>query len=103
MENIKKIIQLIELGKQLGSVFSFKINGKIIWSSVAVQKNKGIYKVYVDEIEEDKMASESYLRDEIKKFNDLLEALNFIDSNTHAKSRDLKPCKGQKIFNPDFE
>ncbi len=53
MPNTEKLIQWIEDGKQLGKVFSFNRNGKLIWSSVGIQKWQGIYKVYVDEIEEE--------------------------------------------------
>jgi hypothetical protein len=103
MANKEKIMQWIESGKQLGKVFSFKIDGNTIWISVGIQKWQDLYKVSVDEIEESCMASENYLRNEIKKFDNLLDALNFIDNNTQIKSDDLEPCKGQKIFNPNFE
>lgn len=103
MIEIEKIIQLIERGKQLGMVSSFEIDGKVIWSSVAIQKWNGIYMVYVDEIEEDKMTVEEYLRDEIQKFDNLLEALNFVNERTRINLKELQPRKGQKIFNPEFE
>ncbi|MFH0897951.1 MAG: hypothetical protein V1855_00030 [bacterium] len=103
MTNKDKIIQWINNGKQIGKIFSFKINGKIIWSSVGIQKWQNVYKVYVDEIEEKNITSENYLRNEIKKFDKLSDALNFIDKNTKINSNDLEPCKGQKIFNPKFE
>ncbi|GBC63444.1 hypothetical protein DENIS_4438 [Desulfonema ishimotonii] len=103
MENMEKIIRWIEDGKQLGKVFSFEDSGKTFWSSVGIQKWRGSYKVYVDEIEEGKMVAEEYLTDEIKQFDMLSKALNFIDNNTKINAKDLRPCKGQKIFNPEFE
>ncbi|WP_127490271.1 hypothetical protein [Paenibacillus ehimensis] len=102
MPDTEKLIQWIEDGKQLGKVFSFNRNGKLIWSSVGIQKWQGIYKVYVDEIEEENMDAEKYLRDEIKKFSNLVEALKFIEQNTQISLSELQICKGQKIFNPNF-
>lgn len=98
-----KIIQLIEGEKQLGKVFSFIRDGHTIWSSVGIQKWEDVYKVYVDEIEEKSMDSENYIRDEIKKFNNLSDALKYINQNTEINSLELQPCKGQKVFNPNFE
>lgn len=45
------------------------------------------------------MEAEKYLRDEIKRFNDLSDALKYIDENTQTNSMELQPCKGQKVFN----
>lgn len=103
MVDLEKIIQLIENGKQLGKVFSFTRDGHTIWSSVGIQKWEVIYKVHVDEIEEEKIDAENYLRDEIKKFNDLLDALKYINENTEINSAELQPCKGRKVFNPNFD
>lgn len=103
MADIEKIIEWIENGKQLGKVFSFVRNGKTIWSSVGIQKWQNVYKVYVDEIEEEQMDAEIYLRDEINKFDNIIDALNYIDKNTQTNSLELRPCKGQKVFNPSFE
>lgn len=102
METAEKLMQWIEDGKQLGKVFSFNRNGKVIWSSVGIQKWQGIYKVYVDEIEEENMDAETYSRDELKKFTNLMEALTFIEQNTETNLSELQICKGQKIFNPNF-
>lgn len=103
MSDIEKIIQWIESGKQLGKVFSFECNGKTIWSSVGIQKWNDIYKVYVDEIEEEKMSDEEYRRNEIQRFVNISDAISYIDSKTKMNLMDLRPCKGQKIFNPNFE
>ncbi|WP_205410205.1 hypothetical protein [Acetivibrio cellulolyticus] len=97
------MIQWIESGKQFGKIFSFEKDKKTIWSSVGIQKWQNVYKVYVDEIEEENMNAEKYLRDEIKRFNTLADALQYIDENTQINPLDLKPCKGQKVFNADFE
>ncbi len=105
MGDLEKIIQLIENGKQLGKVFSFTRDGYTIWSSVGIQKWEGIYKVYVDEIEEERIDAENYLRDEIKKFNNLPDALTlkYINENTETNPAKLQSCKGRKVFNPNFE
>lgn len=103
MADLEKITSWIEGGKQIGKVFSFENSGKIFWSSVGIQKWQNSYKVYVDEIDETKMSAEDYERDEIRKFNTLSDALEFIKNYTKADINDLSPCKGQKIFNPKFE
>ncbi|WP_246021329.1 hypothetical protein [Paenibacillus lentus] len=103
MASTEKFVQWIENGKQLGKVFSFELNGKTCWSSVGIQKWQGIYKVYVDEIEEENMVAEIYLREEINQFNNLNEALNFIEKKTRTSITDMQICKGQKVFNPNFE
>ncbi|MNJ39290.1 hypothetical protein [Paenibacillus fonticola] len=103
MANTEKKIQWIEGGKQLGKVFSFEINEKKIWSSVGIQKWREKYQVYVDEIEEEDLAAEKYLREEIKKFDNLSDALQFIEQHTRTNLTEMQICKGQKIFNPNFE
>lgn len=103
MASTEKLIQWIENGKQLGNVFSFDINGKTIWSSVGIQKWQGIYKVYVDEIDEENMVAEKYLREEIKKFIKRSEAIKFIEQNTQTNLSDMQICKGQRVFNPEFD
>ena len=103
MTDVEMVIQQIEGGKQLGKVFSFIRNGHTIWSSVGIQKWQGIYKVYEDEIDEKSMDAENYIRDEIKKFDNLSDALKYINENTQTNLLDLQPCKGQKVFNPEFE
>ncbi|MGG4143922.1 hypothetical protein ABEW34_12380 [Paenibacillus algorifonticola] len=103
MSEIKKIENWLEEGKQLGINFSFENNGKKIWSSVAIQKWNNIYKAYIDEIEEDKMDSEEYRREEIHQFENLNDAFELINKTTLVNLNDLAPCKGQKIFNPSFD
>lgn len=97
-----RLIDKIENGQQLGQRLSFEINGETWWSSVGIQKWEGKYKVYVDEILESNMNAEEYQREEIISFENVDDALVFIDSNTHANLENLLPCKGQRIFNPRF-
>lgn len=100
MYDNNKLVAWIENGKQVGKIFSFSRNGKKYWSSVAIQKHGGVYKVFVDEIEEEKMAGEYYERDEINIFTTIDEAIYFVEKTTSLKIVDMRPCKGQKIFNP---
>ena len=93
-------IRLILEGKQLGVRFSFMENERTIWSSVGVQLHDEKYKVYADEIEESKMAAESYRMEVGISFTNVSDALNWIRENTRANPDELRPCKGLKIFNP---
>ncbi len=96
------VLSMIKSGKQLGKRFSYEKNSKTYWSSVGIQKHDGFYKVYIDEIEESQMAAENYEKDELMKFSDIEEAMNYLEKETILKLADLKPCKGRKIFNPNF-
>ena len=92
----------LENGKQVGIVFSFEFEGRTHWSSVAIQKWRGHYVVYIDEIEESKMAREEYKKELVQSFQTLELASIFIQENSEAKLKDLGPLKGQKIFNPSI-
>ena len=103
MADYQKLIQWISDNKQVGKVFSFSRDGELCWSSVAIQKWKGVIKVYVDEIMESQMDAENYLREEILEFNTIESAIYYIATTTMTTPEELTPCKGQKIFNPDFD
>jgi len=92
----------ISEGRQLGIRFSFIRNGNLYWSSIGIQKWGGLLKVYVDEILESEMDAENYSREELLEFSNVDNALKFISENTIVNIENLKPCKGQKIFNPEF-
>lgn len=96
------VYKWINSGKQLGKVYSFKRNGEICWSSVGVQLWEGNIKVYIDEIYESQMNEESFSKEETQEFDEIEEALAFIEKHTLLTIDDLKPCKGSKIFNPKF-
>jgi hypothetical protein len=102
MINDKNLTEKIEKGQQVGQRFSFSHNGKVFWSSVGIQKWEGKYKVFVDEILDEKMDAEDYEREEIIAFESIEAAFEFIQNSTHADLKKLAPCKGQKIFNPRF-
>ena len=98
----ERIINAIENGVQLGKRYSFSGDDKIKWSSIGLQKYKGKYKVYIDEIEEEKMSSEEYSRESCENFDTLNRAFNYIEKTTRISYSELSSCKGQKIFNPEF-
>lgn len=101
MENQQ--IKWIDNNKQIGTVFSYKKDNDTVWSSVALQKWQGKIKVYIDEILESQMVAENYMKEDISSFSTLESALNHIHNHSRADIKQLKPCKGQKIFNPEFE
>lgn len=49
------------------------------------------------------MLAEIYLRDELINFYNIIDALSYIDINTQTNSLELRPCKGQKVFDPSFD
>ena len=103
MDNLQKVRTWIEAGKQVGKSFSFVRNDVLFWSSVAVQKWNDGYKLYVDEIEEEYIQGENYLREDIIYRMTLSEIEDIIKETTSLRIDDLAPLKGQKIFNPAFD
>ena len=99
---MERVLSMIKSGKQRGKRFSYEKNNKTYWSSVGMQKHDGFYKVYIDEIEESQMVAENYEKDDLVKFSEIEEARNYLEKETILKLADLKPCKGLKIFNPNF-
>ena len=99
---MSRVIDQIEKGKQIGKVFSLQKNGLTYWSSVGIQKHEGVYKVYIDMIEESKMSAEEYAREEFSRFMTANEALNYAVAESGLSEEEFTPCKGQKIFNPAF-
>ena len=100
---VEKIIEWIEKNKQVGKVYSYSSDTIIIWSSVGIQKWNNVYKVYIDEIEEEKMVAEEYLREESKCFDEVNKALKYVDNETQISVLELKPLKGQKVFDPSVD
>jgi hypothetical protein len=91
-------IKLIEQGKQIGKSFSLERAGKTFYASVAIQKQGSVYRVHVDEIDEDLMEAEIFAREDSRTFDTLNDAISFIELTTLLKIEDLKPSKGQKWF-----
>ena len=102
MNEIRRVEEWIQRGKQVGKSFAFVRDGESVWSSVAIQKWRGAYKVYIDEIRESQMASENYDKEVLVTFSTLREAASFVAENSKTEFVKLRPCKGQTLFNPSF-
>jgi len=98
-----KIIRSIESGRQLGIRDKTVIDGKVLWISIAIQKYGNSHKTYTAEIYEDDVASEKYQREEIRRFSNINDALQYLKDYARTDSSLLASCKGQKIFNPAFD
>jgi hypothetical protein len=103
MDNLQRVLMWLAAGKQVGKSFSFLNQGIAYRSSVAVQKWQDGYKLYIDEIEEEYLAGEEYVREELIYRQDIFEIAYIITSTTTLTLSELAPLKGQKIFNPAFE
>ncbi len=97
---MQDLIRWVSENKQVGEVLSFLKDGEICWSTVAIQKWEGVFKVYVGEVLESQMVAENYQREEALEFEFVEDAIEFVSNNTKATVGNMKPCKGQKIFNP---
>lgn len=103
MDELGRAYQWLEEGKQIGKSFTYTKEGKEYYSSVGVQKWNDIYKFYFSEIEESQMAAyEDYLIEEIIEVSNLEELQNLLSQKALMHLEDLRPQKGQKIFNPNF-
>ena len=103
MDDLQRVRSWIEAGKQVGRSFTFVRNGMTYWSSVAVQKCKDGYKLYVDEIEEEYIQGEAYEREEVIFKSSLSEIEVLLQDTTALTIEQLAPLKGQKLFNPAFD
>ena len=86
MTNKEKIIRWIVNGNKMGK--DLFLEEKEFWIHVGIQKWEDKYKVYT---------SKNLSRKEIKIFEKLSDALEFIDKCTKINLIDLKPCKNEKI------
>ena len=92
----------LSLGKQVGATFNYLQDDELIWSSVGLQKIGSEILVYYDEIFEKNMACDLYSKEEYKKFSLVEHALDYVESLPQVRLENIKPCKGQRIFNPSF-
>lgn len=99
MNNLRNIV---ERGWQVGYSHTLKYEGKQFYEVVGLQKWKGVYKVNVFRIDEEKMTVEEFEFDEYKTFNEFEEAIIYIQSNSQVSVEQLNVSKGQKFFNPEF-
>ncbi|WP_324680661.1 hypothetical protein [Hymenobacter sp. GOD-10R] len=103
MNDLQRVRRWIEAGKQVGKSFTFVRDGVTYWSSVAVQKWKDGYKLYIDEIEEEYLQGEDYVREEVIYRLCLAELEDVLKDTTSLSLDQLAPLKGQKLFNPAFD
>ncbi len=74
----------------------------MIWSWVAIQKWDNKYKVSIDEIEEQKIYAEEYMREEVTSYDNLREAFDYIENSSRVDIDELTPLKGSKFFDPSL-
>lgn len=102
MNELENVRQWVEAGKQIGKKLSYTDKGQVHWVAIAVQKIGLIYLLYIDDILEFNMADEKSEREECLLLNSLEEIINIIPNEFNVSINELKPCNGQKIFNPKF-
>lgn len=103
MNTLATIHRWLEAGKQIGKKISFEKDAETYWLSIAVQKHRGVYKLYLEEIAESQMAAhEDYDTEVVITTNNLQEIPTLMASIITIKLEELAPLKGQKIFNPAF-
>jgi hypothetical protein len=93
-----RVRALVKRGKQVGKSATIERGLRKIYARVAIQAVDGRYKVIVDEIDEQKMAAEEYEREEVRVFEGLDAAIEFIEATTPMRFEDLAPSKGTKWF-----
>jgi hypothetical protein len=104
MENLSKVRDWIEAGKQIGARTSFEEKGKTHWLSIAIQKWEGLYKLHFSKTAESRMRDLDYFDVEgtirVACFDELA---GLVSSLSPFKMNELAPLKGQKVFNPEFD
>lgn len=101
--NLEEIINRIENGQQLGKEQLSKNGESEIWFSVGIQKWEEVYKVFIREIPETELPFGEFTRNVIKSFEKLKLARTFLEESSSFKLEELRPFKGQLIFNPEFD
>lgn len=101
--NLEEIIRRIESGQQLGKERLSKKGASEMWLSVGTQKWEGMYKVFIREIPETELPFGEFTRYVIKSFEKLNLAQTFLEESSSFKLEELRPFKGQLIFNPEFK
>lgn len=98
MNNLKEVV---ERGWQVGFRHSFEFDEATFYESVGLQKWNEFYIVQIFKIDEDKMTSEEFGFDEMKKFDTFDSAINYIQSKSNVSKEQLNVSKGQKWFNTE--
>ncbi|WP_092769490.1 hypothetical protein [Hymenobacter actinosclerus] len=104
MDELSRVRNWLEAGKQVGKSWSWVESGKTYWGSVGVQKWQGVYKIYVDKIEEARMSNlEDYDTDQIIETKCFEQIQHILTATCFINLVELIPQKGQKIFNPELD
>ena len=69
---------------------------------VGIQKWQGVYKLYIDKIDESQPVDYDAENEEIIQVGDLDSLVRVIGMKSPFTIEELAPLKGQKIFNPQF-
>ncbi|MDI9341691.1 MAG: hypothetical protein QM534_14060 [Sediminibacterium sp.] len=96
------ISKLIEEGRQIGQDFFLKLNDKSCLKTVAIQKIEHEYKVYCRIMYEEDYDTGEVISREIKVFDNVESALEYITYKLCCKVEDFKPRKGLKYFNANL-
>ncbi|UOG75806.1 hypothetical protein MTX78_04220 [Hymenobacter tibetensis] len=99
---LDKIQNWLENGQQIGKAIYELKDQQLYHTSVAIQKWQDLYKVSVTEIAEANMVAEQFDFDEVSTFRSFDEVVVFFAHNSPVALLELKPLKGQKLFNPAF-
>lgn len=100
----QKLISIIENGKQVGISKIINCNGTDIAYTYAVQKKKGKYIVYMDEVDLGKIYENEF--DDTEKvtiYDSLEEFINHFEHKYGVTFEDFHISKGQKFFNEDID
>lgn len=104
MEDLAKVKQWLEVGKQIGKSCPFGEGNDMHWLSIGIQKWEGEYKLYFCKVREASERDLDYYDAEGTIRVTHFEALSdLVSSLSPFKLCELAPLKGQKIFNPAFD
>jgi hypothetical protein len=77
-------------------------NGIVYHCFVAIQKHDDVFKVYIDMVDDSRVDYLDAEDEQYFRFATARDAIEFALSKTSITESDLKPCKGQKIFDPSL-
>jgi hypothetical protein len=104
VEDLARVRQWLEAGKQIGKSISFGEGEDAYWLSIGIQKWEGEYKLYYFKANEASMRDLEYYDAEGTVRVTHFEGLSgLVSALSPYKLCELAPLKGQKLFNPAFE
>jgi hypothetical protein len=104
VEDLTKVREWLESGKQVGKSASFGEEDDAYWLSIGIQKWEGEYKLYFFRANEARMRDLDYYDAEgTIRVTHFEELSGLVSALSPFKLSDLTPLKGQKIFNPAFD